>query len=45
MLVSHFVSNVILDVRPYCIQVCISCILKLLIFNGLLLLLEMLSLV
>jgi hypothetical protein len=44
VLVSHFVSNVILDMRPSCIQVCTPCILNLFIFNGLLLLLVMLRL-
>jgi hypothetical protein len=45
MLVSHLVANTILDVRPSCIQVCTPCILKLFFFNGLLLLLERLSLI
>jgi hypothetical protein len=45
VLVSHLVPNVIFDVRPSCFQVCTSCILKFLIFNGILLLIKRLSLV
>jgi hypothetical protein len=43
--VSCLVLNAILDVGLSCIQVCTSCLLNLLIFNGLLLLLKRLSLV
>jgi hypothetical protein len=39
VLISHLVTNAIFDVRCSCIQVCTSCILNLLIFNGLLFLL------
>jgi hypothetical protein len=45
MLISHLVFNVILDVRLSCIQVCTPCILRFFFFNGLLLLLERLSLI
>jgi hypothetical protein len=45
VLVTHLVVNVILDMRHFCIQVCISCILNLLIFNALLLPFERLSFV
>jgi hypothetical protein len=45
VLVTHLVSNVILDMRHSCIQVCTSCILNLLIFNALLLPFERLNFV
>jgi hypothetical protein len=45
MLVTGLIANFTLDVRSSHIQICTSCILKLLFFNGLLLLFERLSFV
>jgi hypothetical protein len=43
VLVFSLVANSTLDVRSSCIHICTSCILKLLLFNGLLLLVERLG--